>query len=404
MKIDWLKPLLAHDGPFTSVYIDATRADEAGGQHVEERWKGLRRTLESAGAPARLLDRIGEAVARPTWVPGVRGRFLVAGADDILVDKMLVDPPARDKATFGDLPDLLPAAHAADQSVARLVVEVNREGADLTFVESARAVGGSIDAFRRAVEGGHDELVKAHAGGWSQRRFESRAEDSWERNAEAVAAEIDRLVLEKGPEVVILTGDVRSVPLVHRALGKSAADLVVEVPGGSRNDGVKEDVFRARLNETFDAFRAKRRAFVLDTFLEEHGRDGATVSALDDVVSVLQRGQVAELIFYETEAQTAERFADRTLWIGPELLQVATSRSDLAAIGVTDGAREIGAVAAILRAAFGQDAGVTFAPEDGAVDLPDGVGAVLRWTDEGTPSDGGAPSLSSDPGRLRTVG
>lgn len=404
MKIDWLKPLIGHDGPFTSVYLDSTPADEAGDQQVEERWKGLRRSLEREDAPAALLDRIGDVVSRPTWVSGPHGRFLVADSQDILVDKVLADPPARDRATFGELPCLLPAAHAADQSVARLVVEVNREGADLSFVESARAVGGSIEALRQAVEGGHDEVVKAHTGGWSHRRVESRAEDSWERNAEAVAAEIDRLVLEKGPEVVILTGDVRAVPLVHRALAKKSADLAVEVPGGSRNDGIKDEVFRARLNDALDAFRAKRRARVLDKFLEEHGRDGAAVSALDDVVAVLQRGQVEELIFFETEGQTAERFAGRTLWVGPELLQIATSRSQLADIGVTDGARELGADVAILRAALGQDAGLTFAPEDGAVDLPDGVGAVLRWHDESTPSDGGAPSLSSDAGRLRTVG
>ena len=27
MKIDWLKPLLGHPGPFATVYIDATRAN-----------------------------------------------------------------------------------------------------------------------------------------------------------------------------------------------------------------------------------------------------------------------------------------------------------------------------------------------------------------------------------------
>ncbi|PFG33604.1 Vms1/Ankzf1 family peptidyl-tRNA hydrolase [Sanguibacter antarcticus] len=404
MKIDWLKPLIGHDGPFVSVYLDSTPAAEAGDQQVEERWKGVRRALERDGAGSTLLDQIGEVLVRPTWVSGPHGRFLVADSQEILVDMVLAEPPVRDRATFGEIPGLLPAAHAADESVARLVVEVNREGADLTFVESARAIGGSLEALRHVVEGGHDEVVKAHTGGWSHRRVESRAEDSWERNTEVVAAEIDRLVLEKKPELVILTGDVRAVPLVRRALGKKTAELTVEVPGGSRNDGVKDEVFRGRLNTALDVFRTKRRETVLGKFLEEHGRDGAAVSALADVVAVLQRGQVEELIFFESEAQTAQHFADLTLWVGPELLQIATSRSDLEGIGVTDGIRKIGADVALLRAALGQDAGVTFAPSDGAVNLPDGVGAVLRWHDESTPSDGGAPSLSSDAGRLRTVG
>ena len=45
MKLDWLKPLLGRPGPFTTVYIDATRADAAGETEVLDRWKGLRRDV-----------------------------------------------------------------------------------------------------------------------------------------------------------------------------------------------------------------------------------------------------------------------------------------------------------------------------------------------------------------------
>ncbi|MBI9115038.1 baeRF2 domain-containing protein [Sanguibacter suaedae] len=402
MKIDWLKPLIGHDGPFTSVYIDATRADEAGEREVENRWKGLRRILEREGAPEAILEEIGERLARPTHVAGPHGRFVVAAHGEIVLDKLLSNPPVRESASHGPLPCLLPAAHAADQSVARLVVEVNREGADLTYVESARALGGSLEKIRTAVSGGHDVISKAHAGGWSHRRFESRAEDSWERNAEAVAAEIDSVVIESTPEVVILTGDVRAVALVRGALAKRSADLAIEVPGGSRNDGVKDDVFRDRLDEALDRFREGRRSVVLDHFRQEHGRDGAATSSLDDVVTVLQRGQVAELIFDESEAITADRLGDRQLWVGEELLQIGTSRAQLDDIGAGSSAREMTADVALVRAALGQDAGITFAPA-GSVDLPDGVGAVLRWHDQSTPSEG-APSLSSDTERLHDVG
>lgn len=404
MKIDWLKPLIGRNEPFTTVYMDATRAGESGDLEVENRWKGLRRTLERQGAEAALLEELGEVLLRPTRVAGPHGRFVVAAEGSIVIDKVLVNPPVREESAHGPLPCLLPAAHAADESVARLVIEVNREGADLTFVDSARALGGSLEEIRRAsVSGGHDELSKANAGGWSHRRLENRAEDSWERNAEAVAAQVDRLVDVQEPELVIITGDVRAVALVCGALGKKAKDLLVEVPGGSRNDGVKDDVFRDRLDVALEEFRGRRRDVVLDKYRQEHGRDGAAVSSLTDVVSVLQRGQVSELIFYYSEAHTAARLGERTLWIGPDVLQIASTQEELAGIGVTMGAREVPADVALVRAALGQDAGVTFA-EDGSVDLPDGVGAVLRWHDLSTPSDGGAPSLSSDPARLREVG
>jgi len=53
---------------------------------------------------------------------------------------------------------------------------------------------------------------------------------------------------------------------------------------------------------------------------------------------------------------------------------------------------------AVLRAATAQDAGFTFALE-GSVDLVDGVGALLRWSDQATPHEA-APSYTRDRKRL----
>jgi hypothetical protein len=44
---------------------------------------------------------------------------------------------------------------------------------------------------------------------------------------------------------------------------------------------------------------------------------------------------------------------------------------------------------------------VTFA-DDGSVDLVDGIGAVLRWSDGSTPSEA-VPTQSADQRRLRSV-
>ncbi|MHB1489626.1 MAG: hypothetical protein ACYCTH_03920, partial [Cellulomonas sp.] len=56
---------------------------------------------------------------------------------------------------------------------------------------------------------------------------------------------------------------------------------------------------------------------------------------------------------------------------------------------------------ALVRAAVGQDAGLTFAT-NGAVDLVDGVGVLLRWSDGSTPSES-VPSLSSDRKRMHSI-
>src|SRR5690606_29270855 len=65
------------------------------------------------------------------------------------------------------------------------------------------------------------------------------------------------------------------------------------------------------------------------------------------------------------------------------------------ALGVTaSDARELRADVAVLRAALAQDAGFTFVLE-GSLELVDGIGALLRWTDAATPHET-APAYTAD--------
>jgi hypothetical protein len=395
MKIDWLKPLLGHPGPFATVYFDATRGDEATAREVENRWKGVRRTLAAAGAPASVVDELEEAVLLPTRAPGPHGRVLIADAEGVLVDRLLKDPPAVTKGLWGPVPALLQAARAADESVDYVRVVVDRQGADLTW----SVAGGHLpygDA--ESVEGGHDVINKVRTGGLSHKRIETRAEDSWERNAEAVAAELERQVLAHRPEVILMTGDVRAVPLVRAALTKATDDLVVEVAGGGRAPGINEAAFEAKIAEALESFRERRREAVLAEFRQEQGREAAAVTSVEDVVAVLSRGQVKELILADEYGQDTE-LDGRTLWIGPSPLHIGASRSDITDLGVSEGIEELPATVALVRAAIGQDAGLTFSP-NGSVELIEGVGATLRWNDDGTPNEVAA-TMSGDDRRLR---
>lgn len=398
MKLDSLKPLLDHDGPLTTVALDVTRADEAGDRELRSRWNGLKRTLLAAGAPEDTLAALTDVVLRPTHVPGPHGRFVVASGDRILYDRVLAGPPVREEAFHDGVPALMPAAQAEDERVRYLLVEVDRSGADLTWSGTdVPETGGDADTH---VEGGHDVLHKVRAGGWSHRRMQSRVEDSWDRNAEAVAAELDRAVAEHRPELVMITGDVRAVPLIRDAVSRPTAELLVEVPGGSRADGVKEDVFARNVHEILEAYRARRREAVVERLRESLGRGEGAVTALADVVEVLRRGQVAELVIVADATGRPAPLDRTTVWTGPDALEIGLRRSELADLGVADqDATELRADVAVLRAAMAQDAGVTFAVE-GSVDLVDGVGALLRWSDQATPHES-APSYTADRGRRK---
>lgn len=394
MDLHWLKPLLGRPAPFTTVYLDASPSQLSAEAEAADRWKAVRRALERDGAPAAVLDQIGERLQVPDGRRTPHGRVLVADAYGLVVDRLLSTPPAQSQGMFGPAPALLQAIHAADETVDLLVVAVDRNGADLQRVQA-----GERDAkpTTEVVEGGHDEVHKTRGGGLD-RRSQTRAEDSWQRNAEAVASALDHRVADDPPDLVVLTGDVRAVALVRDAVGQPVRDLMVEVPGGGRGEGVHEDAFHTKKVEAVDGYRARRRAATLDRFRQALGQGNAAVTALDSVVEVLRRGQVAELVLGDGSAALTQR----TLWVGPDPLQLATSAGDLAAIGVTSSeARSMPCDVALLRAALGQDAGVTFAA-DGEAELVDGVGALLRWSDGSTPS-GGLLSQSADTARLRTL-
>lgn len=384
MKLDALRTLLDHDGPLTTVCLDVTRADEVGDREVRNRWGSLRRALEHQGAPPATIELIADTVLRPTHVPGPHGRFVVAGGEGILFDRVLADAPAREEAFHDGVPALMPAAQAVDEAVRYLLVEVDRSGADLTW--------SGIEVADEHVDGGHDVVHKSRSGDWwSSRRHAARVEDSWERNAEAVAAELDRLVVAHHPELVLVTGDVRAVAMICDAVSKPVRDVLVEVPGGSRADGVKADVFAARVHEALEAYRARRREEVVDRLREALGR-GQGVTALADVVEVLRRGQVAELVILEDAAGVPAPLHERQLAVGEDPLAIGTRPSEIEALG--EHPRKQRADVALLRAAVAQDAGVTFALE-GSVALVDGVGAILRWTDPATPHEA-APSYAAD--------
>ncbi|SDS68014.1 hypothetical protein SAMN04489860_2102 [Paraoerskovia marina] len=391
MKIDWLKPLLGSTGPFATATLDVSRGGESGERELRARWRSVVRDLDKAGAPAAVVADLEDRALRPTHVHGPHGRVIIATAEDgVLVDRILAAPPTASRGHWGAAPELGPAARAADESVNYLLVVADRTGADL--YRSTPGTGG-IEVERSSVEGDHDAVTKAKVGRYEEKRVEGRAEDSWERNAEAIAARVDRIVAEHGPEVVLLSGDVRACALVRGAATRKTGDLLVDVQGGARDNGVNQASFDAHIAEALAKVRERRRTSVFEELQAAVARDAGGVTSLADAVTVLQRGQVRELVI----TASALDGDTNSLWVGPDLLHLASSKEEVEALGVApDDVRELPATVAVMRAALGQDAGVTVVGHD----LPGGVGALLRWADEDTPHDA-SPSMSGDAERLR---
>src|SRR5437762_2256359 len=68
------------------------------------------------------------------------------------------------------------------------------------------------------------EVVKA--GGWSQRRYERRAMETWKTNAGEVAEEVGNIAKQVDARVIAVTGETDAVRLLCDALPNDMAALV----------------------------------------------------------------------------------------------------------------------------------------------------------------------------------
>jgi hypothetical protein len=202
------------------------------------------------------------------------------------------------------------------------------------------------------------------------RRFQQRAEDRWEANAAKVADRLVRLVDGVRPRAVVVTGDVRAVQFLRDKSPTRVTELMHEVQGeyGSPDEVIEQAVQVVHRLVCRD----------VDAALEEHaresGRAGRATAGVSDTLAVLARGQAATVLLRRSPATL-----ERPVWVGTEPGQLGASRDEVAALGAVDPVPgPLGD--AVARTALATGARVVLVPTARTGTLPDGVGAVLRFT------------------------
>ena len=356
-----LRPAADLFGDVATAYVDVSRTNEDAGREVEIRTDNLRRELLGAGADESLVEAVATRIVEPTGHGGETSRVVVAHGDELVTDMVLAST-VPDRQHHGPIAHLLELARAKAEDVRYALVKIDHAGADIT-------VAGTVSPAQREMtsEGDHDELTKVKVGGWSQRRYQMRVEDSIERNAETVAKDLDRLAGSERIDLVLLAGDTVSVASVRDQVGVRVSDRLEILEHGSRADGASDDLLDEEVESAVQRCRSGRISSVLDRL-----GAGAKAIGVGETIEALRRGEVETLILLDGALDDRQGFA------GPAPLLLATDPEELRSLGVenpeADRLDEL-----LLRAALGQDAGLLplHAPV-GA--LPDGVGAVLRFS------------------------
>ena len=379
MRLDLLTALTEENGPFLTVSSDVSRVDVAGAREVELRWEAAVRELTAAGAPPEVVGQVGELVTARTGRSGRVGRLVVATRDRVVLDLVLPEPPPRDHARWGHLPCLLPVFRSLSSTTRYAVARVDRSGAD---VEVVGLLGQTTQA--ETVNGTDDVVHKVPGGGWAQRRYQARVEDSWQHNASAVARELDAIVRRDRPQLVLLEGDEQAMTLLQEHAGHELASRLVRLRTGGRADGTSPEAEQEAITAAVVQHVRQQRQPLVERFAGALARQQEGVDGRAAVVDALRRGQVEELLLHDDPGSEA------MLWAGEEPLQIGVSREDAVTAGAREPRKEP-ADAVLVWAAVSSGAGVTMLDPDDP-QLTEGSGALLRWSDPSTPHVG-APSM-----------
>jgi hypothetical protein len=348
---------------FLSVYLNTGRNLANAAQLSQTRWKTVRTHLPDEVVSEAVLERIDEIVPE-AHLEG-DGLAVIADATEVLHVEHGPAHGRNDEATWGPIPRLLPIIRWRQSDPTYVVVITDRTGADLFGLRR-----GSPE-LHAEVEGEHNEIRKVQAGGWSQRRYQQRAEDSWEQNAEQVAERVTRLVDRIEPAFVAVAGDVRAVALLRESLPERFGELVhvihKEIPRKlEESDPIPGDVWalvQQHVRETTEGLLAR--------FDQERGQRDKAVEGVEATARALAMAQVAVLLVADGSED------DRQLWFGPDPPLLAPTDAELKELGV-DSPEQGSARDVLVRATLGTGAGIRVL--DDAQAIGEGVGALLRWT------------------------
>lgn len=342
------------EGPFATVIVSTGRDRPDRSAQVDSTWRELRAGLSEQGAPELVLDEAWAAIDAARLDGDAVGVVAAEGVDPVVVTH---DEGADEMATWDAVPSCVTFVEWAQSSPPGVLAVVDRTGADLF------ATGSDLPV--QVVDGEDGPVVRRSApGGWSQRRFQQRAEMTWEANAAEVAEELGRLADDVGARVVVIAGDGRAVREVVERLPSNVAEMVRHASGGrgAGSEGTLED----------DVRRWYRTAVADDTvalirkFEEEIGQQDRAVTGLGATVDALAMSAVDTLLVQRDVAP-----GTRIHLGGPGGLMPSMRDGDL------EESRSCVAADGLVAAAWATGARVRVVPSVGS--MRDGVGALLRF-------------------------
>jgi len=363
MQSDRLRWLVEAEGPFASVYFDDSHDTLDAVEQLDARWSSIRQRLEDLGAGTDILGMLEGAVLHHRPAVGQRGRAVIATADQVLANEPLISPPPATVIRLSDYPYLVPLIDMEMRRPTYVFVAVDRAGADVSLSQ-----GGVVSS--HSIDGGGYPVHKPVTAGWhGYGDLQHTTEEAVRMNCRAVAHEITRLVDEADPEVVFLSGEVRSLADLASELPQRVAERVSQLHAGARKSGIDEQDIRELTAGEFARRRGIEMTELADRFEAELGRgSGLAAEGLAAVCAALRDGNVDTLIVGELDDATVVTGNTRTT-IAPDADALSDLGEPVDRVARADEALPFAAIAV----------SASLVVADGRIAPADGAGALLRY-------------------------
>ena len=211
--------------------------------------------------------------------------FASSGAE--LFEAIPLETPFDDHWMFvGSVPHLYP--------LAKLVDTYTRYAAVLLDTNKARIMVSGLATTERDEKIVNDKTRRNSKGGWSQARYQRRADNVHMHHMKEVADALDKIVREDNVSQIVISADDTALAKLREQIPAHLAEKIVStMPLQRHNDGV------SALESIFDAIRmrdAETDVEKVQELFDEWNSGGLGVVGPEATLSAFQLGQVEELI------------------------------------------------------------------------------------------------------------
>ncbi|MGW3045694.1 baeRF2 domain-containing protein [Kitasatospora sp. NPDC001159] len=361
MRLTFLGPLYARQGPYACAYVDTSRDLDDPDRAIELRRHHLEAQLAAQGADTATTGAVTQIVGTDRDLPGRHGQAIFAAHGRLALAEELPDPPPSDTARLTMVPDAMPLAlqHAPDiPYVTAAVPRVPQPG---------------------GAPGEAELELDLQAGRWpsarvapEERRRRRLGADEWRLTAVEIAEQLTDMADRGEAEAIVLSGDHWARNTLARELPKRLRQRIVGIDSAGWDAEPERALLEDELDFLFRGRLSARDQASVERFLACRAR-GSGAEGLADTVAALRRGQ-AEAVLINDPFDLHQR-----LWVGLAPKQIGLTQDELRGLGV-ESSWEEPADAALIRAIVGTSAELIVIRRD-ELPLPDGLGTLLRYPD-----------------------